>query len=231
VFELHTLLEKSGERAPYLLVGQSFGGSVVRLYARKYPADIAGMVLVDTGHLTGVSNIKGELVRLAERSTGRPIPPPVAANPFRESDLPSGVREQIEHAAAQAGAVANEPPRDQLPNETQGMRVWALSQVKHYVAHYNPFENEELALMIAEQDRKQHPFGDLPLIVLSRGTPAHIGESQWIEDERVAGQAALAKLSRRGRQIIATGRGHHIQIEDPDLVASAIREVLAATRR
>jgi hypothetical protein len=143
----------------------------------------------------------------------------VAANPFRESDLPSGVREQIERAAAQAGAVANEPPRDQLPNETQGMRVWALSQVKHYVAHYNPFENEELALMIAEQDRKQHPFGDLPLIVLSRGTPAHIGESQWIEDERVAGQAALAKISSRPRSVRCWQQreDEHPAREQPDI--------------
>ena len=230
VFELHTLLEKAGERPPYLLVGQSFGGSVVRLYASVYRSEVAGMVLVDTGHLTGVSNINGELVRLAERSTGRPIPAPLASNPFRESDLAPSVRAQIEAAARQAASMANEPPRNKLPAESQRMRVWALSQVKHYVAHFNPFDSEELALMVAEQDRKPHPFGDLPLVVLSRGTPAHTGESQWIEDERVKGQAALVNLSSKGRQVIATGSGHHIQIEDPELVVSAIREVLAAAQ-
>jgi pimeloyl-ACP methyl ester carboxylesterase len=231
VFELRTLLERAGERAPYLLVGQSFGGSVVRLYAMVSRSEVAGMVLVDTGHLTGVSNINGELVRLFERSTGRPIPPPAASNPFRESELSANVRAQIEAAARQGGAQANEPPRDKLPVEAQRMRVWALSQVKHYVAHFNPFDSEELALMVAEQDRKEHPFGDLPLVVLSRGTPAHPGDSQWIEDERVKGQAALAQLSSRGRQVIAVGSGHHIQIEDPELVVSAIREVLSAVRK
>jgi pimeloyl-ACP methyl ester carboxylesterase len=231
VFELHTLLEKAGERAPYLLVGQSFGGSVVRLYMSVYPTEVAGMVLVDTGHLSGISNINGELVRLFERGTGRPIPPPTSSNPLRESDIPPEVRAQIEEFARRAGAIANEPPRDKLPVEAQRMRVWALSQVKHYAAHQNPFEGEELALMVAEQDRKEHPFGDLPLIVVSRGTPSHTGDSQWLEDERVAGQAALAKLSSRGRQIIAVGSGHHVQIEDPDLVVSAIREVLAAARK
>jgi pimeloyl-ACP methyl ester carboxylesterase len=230
VFELHTLLETAGERAPYLLVGQSFGGSVVRLYATVYPAEVAGMVLVDTGTLTGVSNINGELVRLYERATGRPIPPPAASNPFRESELAPNVRTQIEAAARQGAARANEPPRDRLPEEAQRMRVWALSQVKHYVAHFNPLDSEELALMVAEQDRKEHPFGDLPLVVLSRGTPSHTGDAQWLEDERVKGQAALAKLSSRGRQVIAVGSGHHIQIEDPELVVSAIREVLAARR-
>jgi pimeloyl-ACP methyl ester carboxylesterase len=231
VFELHTLLEKAGEHPPYLLVGQSFGGSVVRLYASVYRPEVAGMVLVDSGHLTGVSNINGELVRLFERSTGRPIPPPAASNPFRESDLAPNVRAQIEAAARQGGARANEPPRDKLPVEAQQMRVWALSQVKHYVAHFNPFDNEELALMVAEQDRKEHPFGDLPLVVLSRGTRAHTGDSQWIEDERVRGQAALAHLSSRGRQKVAAGSGHHIQIEDPELVVSAIQEVLAPLRK
>jgi pimeloyl-ACP methyl ester carboxylesterase len=231
VFELHTLLEKAGERAPYLLVGQSFGGSVVRLYATVYRSEVAGMVLVDTGHLTGISNINGELVRLFERGTGRPIPRPAASNPFRERELAPDVLAQIEAAARQNGARANEPPRDRLPDEAQRMRVWALSQVKHYVAHFNPFDSEELALMVAEQDRKEHPFGDLPLVVLSRGTPSHTGDSQWLEDERVKGQAALAKLSSRGRQVIAVGSGHHIQIEDPELVVSAIREVLATARK
>jgi hypothetical protein len=47
----------------------------------------------------------------------------------------------------------------------------------------------------------------------------------------VAGQAALAKLSSRGRQIIAVGSGHHVQIEDLDRVVPAIREVLAASRK
>src|SRR5215470_11356745 len=50
VKELHALLEASGEKAPYVLVGHSFGGFNVRVYAGKYPADVAGMVLVDTSH-------------------------------------------------------------------------------------------------------------------------------------------------------------------------------------
>jgi hypothetical protein len=41
----------------------------------------------------------------------------------------------------------------------------------------------------------------------------------------------LARLSRNGKQIIAAGCGHHIHIEDPQLVVKSIREVLAAARR
>ena len=46
VFELHILLEKAGVRPPYVLVGHSYGGPLVRLYAATYPADVAGMVLI-----------------------------------------------------------------------------------------------------------------------------------------------------------------------------------------
>lgn len=50
VNDLHILLEKSGVNPPFVLVGHSFGGLIVRLFAAKYPAEVAGMVLVDAVH-------------------------------------------------------------------------------------------------------------------------------------------------------------------------------------
>lgn len=50
VKELHALLAASGEKGPYVLVAHSFGGYNVRVYADKYPANVAGLVLVDTSH-------------------------------------------------------------------------------------------------------------------------------------------------------------------------------------
>jgi pimeloyl-ACP methyl ester carboxylesterase len=47
VADLHRLLEVAKVGPPYLLVGHSFGGLSVRLYAATYPADVAGLVLVD----------------------------------------------------------------------------------------------------------------------------------------------------------------------------------------
>jgi len=61
--------------------------------------------------------------------------------------------------------------------------------------------------------------------------PSHGKEEQWIEDDRIKGQAAMVNLSTNGKQIIAVGSGHHIQIEAPDLVITSIRDVLAATRK
>ncbi len=45
--DLHAALDSLGEKAPFLLVGQSMGGRFVRLFARRYSTEVAGMVLVD----------------------------------------------------------------------------------------------------------------------------------------------------------------------------------------
>jgi len=45
--DLDALLQASGEQGPYVLVGHSFGGDIVRLYAGADPATVAGVVLDD----------------------------------------------------------------------------------------------------------------------------------------------------------------------------------------
>jgi len=231
VFELHTLLEKAGERPPYVLVGSSYGGVLVRLYAATYPAEVAGMLLVDGGRLNPRRFINGKLVILPDTATGQAVPPVKTANPLRESDIPSAARAQIEAAARQSVPTANQPPRDKLPADVQRMRTWVFSQVKRYAAYVNPFEAEELALLIADQKNKAHPLGDIPLIVLTAGRPEYGPDEQALEDERMKEQAALQTLSRKGKQVIAKGSGHHIQIEDPELVIKSIREVVTAARK
>ncbi|UCD48804.1 MAG: alpha/beta hydrolase [Phycisphaerales bacterium] len=50
VAELHTLLKNAEIPGPYVLVGHSFGGYNVRLFAHEYPDEVAGLILVDTAH-------------------------------------------------------------------------------------------------------------------------------------------------------------------------------------
>ena len=45
--DLEAMLTASGEPGPYVLVGHSYGGDVVRLFAAAHPAAVAGLVLVD----------------------------------------------------------------------------------------------------------------------------------------------------------------------------------------
>ena len=233
VWELHTLLEKAGEPPPYVLAGHSYGGILARLFISTYPSEVAGLVLDESGHERGVQVFRnGAMVRLAETATGRPIPEVKTSNPLRESDIPPGPRAQIEAAAARNGARANDPPFDKLPADAQRMRAWAHSQVKHYAANDNPFEGEELAAMLAEQRWTAHPLGNMPLVVLSRGIAEHRGpEGNAAEDEHTRNQAALVRLSSSGRQVIASKSGHHVLLDEPELVVTAIRDVLAAVRK
>jgi pimeloyl-ACP methyl ester carboxylesterase len=50
VDELHGLLRLAGLPGPYVLVGQSLGGLLMRVFAQRYRADVAGLVLVDSMH-------------------------------------------------------------------------------------------------------------------------------------------------------------------------------------
>jgi pimeloyl-ACP methyl ester carboxylesterase len=48
--ELRALLDASGEKGPFVMVGHSFGGYNVRVFTATYPYDVAGAVLVDAEH-------------------------------------------------------------------------------------------------------------------------------------------------------------------------------------
>ena len=50
VADLHALLRAADVPGPYVLVGHSYGGLFVRLFASAYPDEVVGLVLVDPAH-------------------------------------------------------------------------------------------------------------------------------------------------------------------------------------
>ena len=232
VYELHTLLENAGVKPPLLLVGHSYGGWLVRLYASSYPADVTGMVLVEAGADDPVRMLPdGTLTHSSNLATDRPVPSIKAANPLRISDIPPPALALMTAGLQQAAASANAPPRDKLPPDAQRMRTWALGQLGHVAAAVNPFENEELAGLRAERAKREYPLGDLPLVVLTRGLPEENGpDAKALEAEHRRDHEAVAALSRRGKLVVATHSGHHVQLDEPELVIQAIRDVLGASK-
>ncbi|MHC6200561.1 alpha/beta fold hydrolase [Elizabethkingia miricola] len=48
--QLHQLLEKIGEKPPYILVGHSMGGPYIRIFRDLYPNEVEGIVFIDSSH-------------------------------------------------------------------------------------------------------------------------------------------------------------------------------------
>jgi pimeloyl-ACP methyl ester carboxylesterase len=233
VYELHTLLDKAGETPPYVLVGHSFGGGLVRLYQSTYPVDVLGIVLIDAAsdNPWRLTPDRG-LVRSSDLATGKPIPAVKTSDPLRYSEIPERIVTMIRDQLPELRDHANDPPRDKLPADAQRMRTWSYAQVKTHISNDNPFEAEELGVLRARRMGTEHVLGDLPLLVVSRGRPDDPGPAgQPGEEEHNRDQSLLVGLSRLGKQVVAVRSGHHIPLDEPDVVVAAIRDVVAATRR
>lgn len=182
VDDLHALLQSANIPAPYVLVGHSYGGMFIRLYAATWPDEVVGMVLVDA---------------------------------FSE-----GMKDQM----TTEGWAAYEEIFQPVPAGLEG---------------YADLEFTDLDASVeqAREATTATPLADLPLVVLSRGQAMAMGpdlpggltsdglEAAWTET-----QAGLAALLPDVRRIIAEESEHYIQLQQPELVIEAIRDVVDAVR-
>jgi len=60
--ELHILLDRLKIPGPYIMVGHSYGGKIVRLFASMYPEEMAGMILEDSSH-EGLRNAQSKVLK------------------------------------------------------------------------------------------------------------------------------------------------------------------------
>jgi len=222
--ELHTALERAGERGPFIVVGQSYGGLVVRGFAQRYPTDVAGMVLVDAVHEDQRVNMGGgKLQRIRDFASGRARPEPRIA-------IDAALLALRRRLTPIPSSAALDEPLDKLPRATQN--AWRLAAADSVYrlswAAEMEWSPEELARMHDARIRTRATLGNLPLIVLSR---AVADKPDSLTLERAAQQRDLVALSTRGKQITAAHSGHNIHIEDPALVVTSIREIVAGVRR
>ncbi len=224
VDELHALLETAQIAPPYILVGHSYGGMLVRAYAARYPGNVAGLVLVDPlspGEWLNASPAQARMLRrgvklsrrgawlarigvvraaLALMMSGSKLAPKWIAK------LSSGRGESV--ISRLVGEVRKMPP------ETWPMvrAHWCLSKSFLGMAGYL----ESLPTGASQALEIGQP-GATPITVLSaaNATPEQLKERDQ-----------LAHDSRRGRHIIARESGHWIQLDEPRLVVDAIREMI-----
>jgi pimeloyl-ACP methyl ester carboxylesterase len=223
--ELKDALDKLGEKGPFVLVGHSFGGPAVRNFAILYPRDVVGMVLVDSafeGQRVGVGGEK--TIRLGESAKGRAVPRP--REQMLETDRTTGSKENSAEGSL-------DPMYNPLPPPTRKMQVWAQSLAKtdYAEASQREWSEEYFARWLAMSQKGV--LGSIPLIVLTRaegrdGDNLDVPAAQ-LERERREGQAKLTLLSNNGRLVMVRS-GHNMEIDAPDDVTAAIREVVQAIR-
>jgi pimeloyl-ACP methyl ester carboxylesterase len=95
--DLQVLLDKSAVPRPYILVGHSYGGSVVRLFASMYPDNMGGLILEDTQHEDVLKELrkilKGKDLEAFEQLMVDRFSAP--ENPKTEADYRNITREQV----------------------------------------------------------------------------------------------------------------------------------------
>jgi pimeloyl-ACP methyl ester carboxylesterase len=230
VYELHTGLHEGGVKKPYVLVGHSIGGLLVRVYANQYREEVAGMVLVDSSHedqlisITDRTTKQEKIVRWRELSRVRPIPPV-------QSGISSSTGTGMTQETLGSSVPKIEAPYDRLPPNIQQIRLWAMSQPSYNPARFSEFDflPEELARLFADRSLHKYLLGDMPLIILTRGVSEDSGSNELAktqDEDRKRRQADLVNLSSNSKQIIAQKSGHHIQLDDPKLVVDAVRRVI-----
>ncbi len=229
--ELHTALSRAGVAGPFLLVGQSYGGLVVRGFARRYRGEVAGMVLVDAVHEDQRVVYGGDVHRIRDGATGRPFPEPRIGLDVALIDS----AQAMAAAAPPAEAEPLEPPLDRLPAGAKESWRWAEGQPLLQLATRAELDwsPEELARMHQERLANRATLDSLPLIVLGRTTGGYPDgmsiPADSLERERKALQADLAALSSRGRVRFAPQSGHNIHLEDPAFVVAAIHELVSGS--
>jgi pimeloyl-ACP methyl ester carboxylesterase len=212
VDELHALLKGAGIQGPVVLVGHSLGGIIARQYAAKYSGDVSGLVLVDSAHEAQFQRLPASVVEATASGL----------NQLKTAEQLIGL--------GLSGIVSTMVPLEKrLPADiAEKDCALMLADPKQVAA-----TRRELEELMKGDTPPVATLGALPLVVLSRGkAEAGMDDATTVQKERVwtTMQLELAALSSRTHHVIAKGSGHGIQLDEPQVVIDAIREVWTAQR-
>jgi pimeloyl-ACP methyl ester carboxylesterase len=229
VDELHAWLDALHVPRPYVLAGHSYAAYILRIYARRFPHEIAGIILIDP--LTPEEWIKPDLfqrwqIRRAVwfSRLGATLS---ALGVLRfclwllqrgNHSVPRGVLSSFGSAASDTvkrilGELAKLPPETvRLIRERWGHPKFFLVMARYI---------QTLPACAAEVSGCDIP-AHIPVTVIS-------GAHQPLV--RMAEHMALAAHSRHGRHIIADKSAHWIHLDQPELIVEASREMLAEIGR
>lgn len=203
--ELHELLNAAGVAPPYILVGHSFGGFNVRLFASRYRSETAGMVLVDSGHPDQPKRMPQQLRMNAEL---------VRQGKLLQFTEPIGIPRLLGDCGDSAAIRAAECTFNDMRESTTELEMTGES---------------------ASEVGAAGDLGDMALIVISHDTsqrrpdlPEELDRTRnqvWAQM-----QEELSHLSTNGTLVIAKGSGHDVQNQRPEIVIEAVHNVVMRAR-
>jgi pimeloyl-ACP methyl ester carboxylesterase len=229
--ELRTLLSRAGVPPPFLLVGHSFGGLVMRIFAARHRDECAGLVLVDPAHPEEWLDPADAERRQIERG--------VRLCRYGESAARLGLARLIA-ALVRMGALA--PARALVGLVSRGglsradeeilAPIWKLPpEARRPLGSFWVRQEffEALGSQIGSIARSAAEVRDagvgaleaLPLIVISAASA---------NERRRALHESLARASRKGRVVVAARSGHWVPLDEPAIVVEAARVLVEGWR-
>jgi pimeloyl-ACP methyl ester carboxylesterase len=228
VSELKSLLSHAGLSGPYILVGHSFGGAVIRAFANLQPANVAGLIFVDPVSLEYWAKCgpnEERRLRLAARLSRRgALLARIGVVRAALTALASGGKrfpKLIARISAGQGTDVilrlvgeiQKLPQDLWPT----LRAhWSRPKCFRAMAAYLEALPESARTAILMPIPPEIPF-----IVLSASSA---------NDAELQERDSWVQQSRCGRHIRIEESGHWLQLERPDVVVAAIQELVGLAR-
>jgi pimeloyl-ACP methyl ester carboxylesterase len=213
--DLHRLLQVGGVRGPYILVAHSYGGLIVRAFARAYPRDTAGIVMVDAVE----ESIAFHPDYLGFLRQSRPF-----VGAMRAAAAVGIMR--------LAGLFSGSDAKDMMARQDETLAASIAARPSFFAAISGDMRSIEAAAAapVNALPEGMGKLGDLPVAVITHGKPFP-GPFARLEPFWLAGQKRMASLSTRGRLVVAGKSNHMIQHDEPELVVAALRSVVEEAGR